>query len=102
MPDGRRPGIDDLEPLVAGADVVITDLSPRRWAESFPSLEAMVDAYPGIVFLDVTRFGRVGPYVDYLGDDLVLLALSGYLFTCGLNDREPLRLGWIWSTSSPA
>ena len=92
-PDGRGPGIEDLEPLVAGADVVITDLSPRRWAESFPSLEAMVEAYPGVVFVDITRFGRVGPYVDYLGGDLVVLALSGYLFTCGLNDREPLRLG---------
>ena len=68
-------------------------MSPRRWAESFPSPEAIVDAHPGIVLLDVTRFGRVGPYVDYGGSDLILLALSGYLFNCGLNDREPLRLG---------
>lgn len=92
-PDNQRPGIEDLEPLVAGADVMITDLSPGRWAESYPSLETMLDAYPGIVLVDITRFGRVGPYVDYLAGDLVLLALSGYLFTCGLNDREPLRLG---------
>ncbi|HUJ67004.1 MAG TPA: CoA transferase, partial [Acidimicrobiales bacterium] len=91
--DGRRLGIDDLEPLLAGADVLITDLTPRRWAESFPSLDAMSGAYPRVVFLDITGFGRVGPYVDYLGSDLVLLALSGYLFTCGLNVREPLRLG---------
>ncbi len=92
-PQGSRTGIEELEPLVAGADVVITDLSPQRWAESFPAPEAMVEAHPGIVILDITRFGRVGPYVDYLAGDLVLLALSGYLFTCGLNDREPLRLG---------
>jgi crotonobetainyl-CoA:carnitine CoA-transferase CaiB-like acyl-CoA transferase len=92
-PDGRQWGFEDLEPLVAGTDVVITDLSPRRWAESYPSLEAMSDSYPGTVFVDITGFGRVGPYVDYLPGDLVLLALSGYLFTCGLNDREPLRLG---------
>jgi crotonobetainyl-CoA:carnitine CoA-transferase CaiB-like acyl-CoA transferase len=92
-PDGRRLGIEDLEPLIAGADVVISDLSPRRWAEAFPSLGAMGDAYPGIVFLDITGFGRAGPYADYLAGDLVVLALSGYLFTCGLNDREPLRLG---------
>jgi len=92
-PDGRRLGIEDLEPLVGDADVVITDLSPRRWAESLPPLDAMSDAYPGVVFVDITGFGRVGPYVDYLAGDLVILALSGYLFTCGLNDREPLRLG---------
>jgi crotonobetainyl-CoA:carnitine CoA-transferase CaiB-like acyl-CoA transferase len=92
-PDRGRLGIADLEPLVSDADVVITDLSPHRWAESFPSLDAMSDTYPGVVFVDVTGFGRVGPYVDYLAGDLVVLALSGYLFTCGLNDREPLRLG---------
>src|ERR1700716_1829402 len=48
-PDSGRLGIAGLEPLLAGADVVITDLSPRRWAESFPSVGAMVDAYPGLV-----------------------------------------------------
>ena len=53
----------------------------------------MVDAHPGVVFIDITRFGRVGPYADYRAGDLVALALSGYLFMCGLNDREPLRLG---------
>jgi crotonobetainyl-CoA:carnitine CoA-transferase CaiB-like acyl-CoA transferase len=92
-PGGRRLGIGDVEPLAAGSDVVITDLSPRRWDESFPSIEVLSEAYPGTVFVDITGFGRVGPYAEYLPSDLVLLALSGYLFTCGLNAREPLRLG---------
>lgn len=85
--------VADISALLAGADLVITDLSPSRWAESFPPLDALVDEYPGLVVVDVSRFGRVGPYVDYLAPDLVLLALSGYLFMCGLNEREPLRLG---------
>jgi crotonobetainyl-CoA:carnitine CoA-transferase CaiB-like acyl-CoA transferase len=92
-PGSRGPGIEDLQLLLPGADLLITDMSPRRWAESFPSPESMVDDHPGMVLLDITRFGRVGPYVEYGGSDLVLLALSGYLFNCGLNDREPLRLG---------
>ncbi len=92
-PDGATVGISDLEHLLAGADVLISDLSPSRWAESFPPLETMVDAHPGVVFIDITRFGRVGPYADYRAGDLVALALSGYLFMCGLNEREPLRLG---------
>src|SRR6202012_4710520 len=53
----------------------------------------MGEAHPGLVFVDVTQFGRVGPYRDFQGGDLVVLALSGYLFVCGLNDREPLRVG---------
>src|SRR5690349_7158809 len=71
-------GVRDIDALLADADVVITDLSPSRWAETFPSLDALVDAHPGLVVVDVTRFGRVGPYVDYLAPDLVVLALSGY------------------------
>src|SRR5262245_55556657 len=86
-------GLADIEPLLVGADVVITDLSPSRWIASFPPLEAMDKAHPGVVLVDVTRFGQVGPYVDFLAPDLVMLAMSGYLFMCGLNDREPLRLG---------
>ena len=42
-------GVGDIDALLAGADVVITDLSPSRWDETFPPLEALVDAYPGLV-----------------------------------------------------
>lgn len=91
--DARALTIGDIEPLIAGADLVITDLSPSGWAGSFPSPESLVDAHPGTVFLDITAFGRTGPYANYAAPDLVTLALSGFLFVCGLNDRAPLRTG---------
>lgn len=92
-PDGRPFGLADLEPVLAGADLLISDLPASRWAEAFPAPEEVVAAFPQLVLLDITQFGRVGPYVDYLASDLVTLALSGYLFMCGLNDREPVRVG---------
>jgi len=92
-PDGRPLGLGDVEALLAGADLVISDLSASRWSASFPDPEEIVAAHPGVVLLDVTRFGRVGPYVDFLAPDLVALALSGYMYMSGLNSREPLRLG---------
>src|SRR5262249_23635422 len=70
-------GVRDIDALLADADVGITDLRPSRWVETFPPLDALVDAHPRLVVVDVTRFGRVGPYVDYLAPDLVVLALSG-------------------------
>lgn len=93
---GAGPGADlgaDLESLLPGADLVITDLSPARWDHLFPSFEAISAAHPGAVILDISRFGGDGPYVGYAAPDLVVLALSGYLFMCGLNVREPLRPG---------
>lgn len=91
--DGRPVSLDVLAPVLEGADLLISDLSARRWSELLPSPEDIVASHPDLVLVDVTRFGRVGPYVDYESPDLVSLALSGYLFMCGLNSREPLRIG---------
>jgi crotonobetainyl-CoA:carnitine CoA-transferase CaiB-like acyl-CoA transferase len=90
---GGGVSLDVLEPLLRGADLVISDLGASRWSELLPSPEGLVAAHPGLVLLDMTRLGRVGPYADYESSDLVSLALSGYLFMCGLNSREPLRVG---------
>ena len=41
-PRGRGElGVGDIDALLAGADVVITDLSPSRWVETFPPFEAV-------------------------------------------------------------
>jgi len=90
---GSDLSLDALALLLEGADLVISDLGARRWAEVLPSPEEILAAHPGVVLLDMTRLGRVGPYADYESPDLVSLALSGYLFMCGLNSREPLRVG---------
>jgi crotonobetainyl-CoA:carnitine CoA-transferase CaiB-like acyl-CoA transferase len=90
---GRDVSLEALTSLLEGADLLISDLGARRWSELFPSPEDLVAANPGLVLLDLTRTGRVGPYADFECPDLVSLALSGYLFMCGLNSREPLRVG---------
>ncbi|SDH70533.1 CoA transferase [Pseudonocardia oroxyli] len=89
-PDGT---LRSVAPLLPGADLLISDLSPQQWAETLPTPEALIEDNPGLVLVDVTKFGRSGPYAAYAAPSLVSLALSGYLFISGLNDREPLRIG---------
>ena len=43
--------------------------------------------------LAITNFGRSGPYRNYALSDTVLYAMGGEMFSHGLADREPLKLG---------
>ncbi|MGE0385359.1 MAG: CoA transferase [Gammaproteobacteria bacterium] len=93
VPPAGQWGAADLQALASEADLVITDLVPQQWAQRFPTPESIAAAHPRLVFLNVSTAGRSGPYADYLTNDLVTLAMSGYMFVSGLNEREPLRIG---------
>ncbi|MGE0878830.1 MAG: CoA transferase [Acidimicrobiia bacterium] len=92
-PQGRPFSLGEIEPLLAGADLLISDLTVAHWERLLPSPQSIVDAHPGLVLLDMTRYGRTGPYAHYEAADIVSLASGGYLYMCGLNSREPLRIG---------
>ena len=65
--DGRR----DLDTLLKGAHVFVTDLAPREargLSLDGPRVEKL---NPDLVYTSVTHFGRRGPYSDHAGADLV-------------------------------
>lgn len=65
------------------ADVFITDAT-------LAELSGIAEESPRLVVVHSTPFGTVGPYADYLADDLLIQALSGFAGTNGLAGREPL------------
>ncbi len=84
---------EELDQLVGGADVVITDcsidpLSPYlttdlgRWRKLHPSL----------ITVGITPFGSEGPKADWLATDLTLVASSGQMAVTGDDDRPPVRI----------
>jgi crotonobetainyl-CoA:carnitine CoA-transferase CaiB-like acyl-CoA transferase len=52
----------------------------------------LVKINPSIIVTSMSDFGQDGPYKDFDGSDLVLVALSGYLYLCGDDDRPPVRM----------
>ena len=86
--DGKAALLD----LVRGADVLIDDWQPQTRRELGISADALHNLNPLLVNLSITPFGLSGPYADWQSTPLVSLALGGYLYLSGEEDREPLML----------
>ena len=79
-------GDDDFATWLSAADVVVTDGS-SPWHEA-----AVGGRSDSTVLVDVSPFGRSGPYAEWNSSDLVTWAMGGYLYFTGSPDREPI---WV-------
>jgi crotonobetainyl-CoA:carnitine CoA-transferase CaiB-like acyl-CoA transferase len=79
-----------LSRLVAGADVLVSDLSPGAERRLGLDLAALAAAHPALVLTHVTCYGRTGPYAEAPPAEIVVQALSGFLDLMGSADREPV------------
>ncbi|AMG90317.1 succinyl-CoA--benzylsuccinate CoA-transferase [Bordetella bronchiseptica] len=79
-----------LHALARQADVLIESRAPaenRRLGLDYAALRAVNER---LVVTSITPFGQDGPYAGYQGDDLVAMALGGFLYLGGYADREPV------------
>jgi len=77
---------DDAAAWLAAADIVLTDGS-SAWHGL-----AVERRSPRHVVVDISPFGRSGPYAEWETSDLVTWAMGGYLYFTGAPDREPIWL----------
>ncbi|HKP08646.1 MAG TPA: CoA transferase [Microbacterium sp.] len=83
-PDGQAT----LRELAATADVLI-DSTPRGWAEQRGvGLGSLRQRNSALITMRITPFGDDGPWADYVGSDLIHLALGGVMMNCGY-DPDP-------------
>jgi len=76
----------DFGAWLAAADIVLSD-------GSSPWHAAARDRRPDTtVLLDLSPFGRSGPYAEWASSDLVTWAMGGYLYFTGSPDRDPV---WV-------
>ena len=75
-----------LEKLLASADVVIENYRPGTMERLGLGYDALRTKNPGLIYCQVTGFGRTGPYADRAGFDLIAQGLSGIMsFTAESN-----------------
>ena len=83
----RLAGADSetIAELAQSTDIILD-------CERLDDSEALVEANPSLVIVDVTSFGRSGPWRDFQAPGLVAEALGGIAATSGDVDTPPLKL----------
>jgi len=77
--------------LVVRADFVVESFPPDYLVGLGLDYPVLRDINPRIILTSITPFGQEGPYRNYRGGDLTVLAMSGLMSFLGDADRPPVR-----------
>ena len=77
---------DELDALVAGADVVV------ECGAMAIDLDRAAALNPALVIVSIAPFGSDGPKAQWLATDLTLAAAGGHMSVNGNRDRPPVRM----------
>lgn len=87
-------GLAAAKRLLAGCDVVIENFRPGVMEGLGLGWESLREANPGLVYCQITGFGRTGPLAERRGFDLVAQGMTGLLSVTGEGpDRPPVKCG---------
>jgi crotonobetainyl-CoA:carnitine CoA-transferase CaiB-like acyl-CoA transferase len=75
--------------LAAEADVVLQNYRPGVAARLGVDYESVRSVRPDVVYVSISGYGESGPYVDRPGQDLLLQALTGALYSAGRDEDPP-------------
>lgn len=87
---------DDLEiikKLVSKADIVTHNFRPGIMDKIGLSYEIVKQINPGIIYGEISGFGKTGPWKDLPGQDLLLQSMSGLVYTSGNESHAPVPFG---------
>ena len=79
--------------LVETVDIVVESFRPGTMESLGIGYEALKSAKPDIVLTSVSNFGQTGPYRDYMLTDAMAYGMGGEMYSTGIADREPVKLG---------
>jgi crotonobetainyl-CoA:carnitine CoA-transferase CaiB-like acyl-CoA transferase len=82
-------GLAAFERLVATADVVVENYSPRVFENFGLTWESIHRLNPRTIFMRMPAFGTTGPWRDYVGFAQTMEQLSGMAWLTGYPDGEP-------------
>ena len=90
----RKDGRALLEKLVAEADFLIESFSPGYMEGLGLNYESLASMNSKLIMVSITPFGQDGPYSQYQATDIVGMALGGFMYLTGDEDRAPVRISF--------
>ncbi|MCH6578278.1 MAG: CoA transferase, partial [Proteobacteria bacterium] len=87
-------GKEVVRRLLKTADVVIENYRRGTMERFGLGYDRLKEANPGLIYCEISGFGRTGPYADRGGFDLIAQGMSGLLSITGEGpDRPPVKCG---------
>jgi crotonobetainyl-CoA:carnitine CoA-transferase CaiB-like acyl-CoA transferase len=87
-------GGDIVRRLASGADVLIENFRVGTMERIGLGWETLAEANPGLVYCQITGFGRTGPLAEQGGFDLIAQGYSGLMSVTGEADADaPMKVG---------
>jgi crotonobetainyl-CoA:carnitine CoA-transferase CaiB-like acyl-CoA transferase len=87
-------GKDVVRRLLSSADVVIENYRVGTMERLGLGYESLHQQNPGLIYCQITGFGRTGPYADRPGFDLIAQGMSGLMSVTGEGaGRPPIKAG---------
>lgn len=83
--DGRAV----VQRLLANADVVIENFRRGTMDRLGLGYESLKQTNPGLIYCEISGFGRTGPYADRAGFDLIAQGMSGIMSITGEGGEHP-------------
>lgn len=86
-------GATILRRLVQECDILVEDFPPDFLQQRGLGYADLERVNPRLIVTSITPFGQTGPYRHYKGAEIVAQAVGALMYTIGLPDREPLKIG---------
>lgn len=93
----QAAGQEAFRRLAQNSQLLLESERPGLMHQRDLDFERLHALSPGLVYTTVTPFGATGPYAEFEGEDIVLLALGGLLSLAGFADSAPTR---VWGNQA--
>ena len=89
-----EPGREAARRMLARCDVVIENFRAGVMEELGLSYESLRDGNAGLIYCQITGYGRTGPLANHRGFDLIAQGMTGLMSVTGEGDgRPPVKCG---------
>ena len=90
----QKDGQALLKKMVAEADFLVESFTPGYLDTLGLGYDLLAEINPKLVMVSITPFGQDGPYSNYQATDIVGMALGGFMYLTGDDDRAPIRVSF--------
>ena len=88
----KNKDLEIFKKLIIDTDFLFDSFDPGYLKSKGLSYQDLKKINPKLIMTSITPFGQDGPYMNYLGPDLVVWSLGGYMWMCGDPERAPVRI----------